>query len=40
MERKDFFLLILFVNWCCQLVVEDKRSRKALEEGQCSSTAC
>ena len=34
MERKEFF-----TDSICQLVVEDKRSRKALEEGQCSSTA-
>ena len=34
MERKEFILLIL-----CQLVVDDKRSRKGLEKGQCSSAA-
>ena len=33
MERKEFILLM------CQLVVDDKRLRKALEKGQCSSTA-
>ena len=28
-----------FFDSICQLVVDDKRSRKALEKGQCSSTA-
>ena len=28
-----------FIDSICQLVVDDKRSRKALEKGQCSSTA-
>ena len=30
MERKGFF-----IDSICQLVIEDKRSRKAPEEGQC-----
>ena len=30
---------VYFIDSMCQLVVDDKRLRKALEKGQCSSTA-